>query len=800
MDNSSGQNLKKEAEEIYSNVLYVADLPNETTNEDLQRLFQDYHFQFTSLNNYKNNTAWAQVYLENKEWATRARHELNGYILKPMSCTNITKGKPIRICKYEGKSSNKQTNIKQSLLIKNIDINMTQKEFYNIFLEYGDIVSGKIEYDENGISKGFGYIYYYTEESAEEAKKQLNGKCFFGKPLEIVNLIPGKKNKSNTITLFVLNIPNDVDKDKLTHIFEQFGPVSNISVYNKGFAYVSYNNIDSASKCLNQMKMNPISFPGLPNIVVKYASSKEERESNRNFMNNNYDRNDPVNSNLNVQFNYLYINPEIKNDLDLDREIRLFIKVVMLMDFSPKEVLVDFESMSGLVIFEKYYDYNLFFKKYQEFCLKQIAPFECLPYQMPIMNNEGMNNNFYDQQNFNNNNNMFTPGGNNNNQMPFNHMQNNFRMMNNNNNLRRNNTMPNMNNGMGMNMGMPGFNNGMGMTPNDFNNMSNSMNNMNNMNYMNNNRMMPQMNNGFYPLNNSMHRSSRFLGNNNNNYFKNNNNNNNNEQFMNKNNKFNNNNNNGNTPNNMNNNNNRKHIIQRPNVLNNNNNNQKFIFQQNYGNSYNININMHPNMLPMNPLLQKHMMALAKNNNNNNNQQFNNNNNNNRFNNNNNNMRKQLNQMNFGNQQNYMGMGGMEQNNNDYNDNNFMNNYRNDLNDRQKNDIELIDQRNLQNLNPSQLLSQFNKPPINVLDPNMLNSKEQEELINEIADSIYEIVLSKYPDYASKITGMIREKGYEKMNMLLSKREDLNEIIDKAYEMIKNNKNITQTENNSDSK
>ena len=35
---------------------------------------------------------------------------------------------------------------------------MTQKEFYNIFLQYGDIVSGKIEYDESGISKGFGYI------------------------------------------------------------------------------------------------------------------------------------------------------------------------------------------------------------------------------------------------------------------------------------------------------------------------------------------------------------------------------------------------------------------------------------------------------------------------------------------------------------------------------------------------------------------------------------------------------------------------------------------------------------------
>jgi hypothetical protein len=124
-----------------------------------------------------------------------------------------------------------------------------------------------------------------------------------------------------------------------------------------------------------------------------------------------------------------------------------------------------------------------------------------------------------------------------------------------------------------------------------------------------------------------------------------------------------------------------------------------------------------------------------------------------------------------------------------YHHNNFMLNFPNDLNDQQKNDVDLIDQRNLQNLDPSQLLSQFNQPPINVYAPNMLNSEEQEDLVNEIADSIYEIVYAKYPKEASKITGMIKEKGYEKMNMLLSKKEDLNEIIDKAYEMIKSSRN-----------
>ena len=123
-------------------------------------------------------------------------------------------------------------------------------------------------------------------------------------------------------------------------------------------------------------------------------------------------------------------------------------------------------------------------------------------------------------------------------------------------------------------------------------------------------------------------------------------------------------------------------------------------------------------------------------------------------------------------------------------------NNRNDFGDmNQKNEIDLFAQRNLETLNPSQLHSQFNKPPINVY-ANMLDSKEQEEIRMEIADSIYEIVFAKYPFEASKITGMINEKGIEKMNMLLSKKEDLDDIIDKAYEMIVNSKKSENGEKN----
>ena len=721
MENSSEQTIKKELEEPYSNVLYVADLPNETTIDDLQKLFEDYHFHYASLNNFKLNQIYAQVYLENKEWATKARHELNGVILKPMNGANsIKEGKPIRICKYQAKGQNKQTNIKQSLLVKNIDSQMSQKEFYEKFLEYGDIVSGKIEYDENGISKGFGYIYYYTEESAENAKNNLNGKFFYGKALDIVNLIPGKKNKSNAITLFVLNIPKNITEKDISNIFEKFGPVSNISVNERGFAYVSYTSFEAATQCLKELKANPITFPGLPDVVVKFASSKEERDANKIFAKNNDSYNFGF-RNLNVQFNSVYYNENIKTDLDLDQEIRLFIKVVMLMDFSPKEVLIDLETFSGLVQFEKYHDYNLFFKKYQEYCEKQIPLFECIPYNYPFPTEENQNTNENVMTMYNNNSTLMYNGPEGFRPMPrpFNypHTENNFRNMSNNNFM--------------------------------FPNRNNNMQNFQNIYQGKNNNMTP-FPNMQYPQNFSQKNNNKiYNGGNNNNGFGNFDKNNymNNMNNINRNNKM----------QNYNNQNNNKRFNQRNNFAN-NMNNRNINFNINNNNRKQIirpgdNINLANMRMNMNNINNMNLLRLYQMNN-----PF---------------MRQQMMQMN-------------QRNRNIQNMNQNIHNDFGEIN--QKNELDLYAQRNLETLNPSQLHSQFNKPPINVY-ANMLDSKEQEEIRMEIADSIYEIVYAKYPNEASKITGMINEKGIEKMNMLLSKKEDLDDIIDKAYEMIKKSEN-----------
>ena len=72
---------------------------------------------------------------------------MNGFFLIPETANNDkSMGKPILICKYESKLNISNTNVdfNRNLLIKDIDDNMSQKEFYNIFLKYGDISSAKI--------------------------------------------------------------------------------------------------------------------------------------------------------------------------------------------------------------------------------------------------------------------------------------------------------------------------------------------------------------------------------------------------------------------------------------------------------------------------------------------------------------------------------------------------------------------------------------------------------------------------------------------------------------------------------
>merc|ERR1711998_643458 len=72
-----------------------------------------------------------------------------------------------------------------NLYVKNIDDKVTDEAFREIFAAHGTITSAKIMREENGDSKGFGYICYSTQEEATKAVAEVHGKVVGGKPLVV---------------------------------------------------------------------------------------------------------------------------------------------------------------------------------------------------------------------------------------------------------------------------------------------------------------------------------------------------------------------------------------------------------------------------------------------------------------------------------------------------------------------------------------------------------------------------------------------------------------------------------------
>ena len=58
---------------------------------------------------------------------------------------------------------------KANVLVRNIALDVTQQQVFDMFKKYGGIKSCKLEMYPDGKSRGFGYIQFESEEAAANA-------------------------------------------------------------------------------------------------------------------------------------------------------------------------------------------------------------------------------------------------------------------------------------------------------------------------------------------------------------------------------------------------------------------------------------------------------------------------------------------------------------------------------------------------------------------------------------------------------------------------------------------------------
>ncbi|THH20704.1 hypothetical protein EW146_g735 [Bondarzewia mesenterica] len=184
-----------------------------------------------------------------------------------------------------------------NLYVKNLDLEVTQDEFTELFSKYGTVTSSIVQVDDEGKSKGFGFVNFENHEQAQKAvdalhDTEINGKKLFvsraqkkaereeelRKSYEQAKM--EKLSKYQGVNLYIKNLEDDVDDDKLRAEFEPFGTITSCKVMrdekgsSKGFGFVCFSSPDEATKAVAEMNNKMI---GSKPLYVSLAQRREVR-------------------------------------------------------------------------------------------------------------------------------------------------------------------------------------------------------------------------------------------------------------------------------------------------------------------------------------------------------------------------------------------------------------------------------------------------------------------------------------------------------------------------------------------
>ncbi|GMP45329.1 hypothetical protein CsSME_00013889 [Camellia sinensis var. sinensis] len=328
------------ANQFVTTSLYVGDLDFSVTDSQLYDLFNQVG-QVVSVRvcrdlSTRRSLGYGYVNYSNPQDAARAMDVLN---FTPLN------GKPIRIM-YSHRDPSIRKSGTANIFIKNLDKAIDNKALHDTFSSFGNILSCKIATDPSGQSKGYGFVQFDNEEAAQNAIDKLNGMLINDKQVYVGHFLRkqerdtvmsktkfnnvfvknlsesttdedlnGKKvddkewyvgkaqkkserelelksrfeqtvkeavDKFQGVNLYIKNLDDSVDDDKLKELFSEFGSITSCKVMrdpsgiSRGSGFVAFSTPEEASRALAEM--NGKMFLSKP-LYVALAQRKEERRA-----------------------------------------------------------------------------------------------------------------------------------------------------------------------------------------------------------------------------------------------------------------------------------------------------------------------------------------------------------------------------------------------------------------------------------------------------------------------------------------------------------------------------------------
>jgi len=189
--------------------------------------------------------------------------------------------------------ANRFTNV----YVKNLPETVTEATIQDLFKEAGTITSAVIMSDENGKSKGFGFINFEDHEGAQKCIDEYHNKEVEGKQLHVCRAQKRAERDMELrqrferdreskyqqgVNLYVKNLDDGVDDAKLRDIFTPFGGITSAKVMRderdatRGFGFVCFNTPEEATRAINELNGK---MQGTKPLYVALAQRKDQRRA-----------------------------------------------------------------------------------------------------------------------------------------------------------------------------------------------------------------------------------------------------------------------------------------------------------------------------------------------------------------------------------------------------------------------------------------------------------------------------------------------------------------------------------------
>ncbi|XP_013403115.1 polyadenylate-binding protein 4-like [Lingula anatina] len=235
------------------------------------------------------------VHFETEEAASSAIEKVNGMLLN---------GKKVFVGRFISRKERIEAlgdRVKKftNVYVKNFGEDMDDTKLQEMFENYGKVISAKVMVDDsNGKSRGFGFVSFEDPEAAGKAVEELNGKEFSGRPMyagraqkkveriselkdRFEKLKQERISRYQGVNLYVKNLDDGIDDEKLRKEFSQFGTITSARVMTeggrtRGFGFVCFSSPEEATRAVTEMNGRIV---GTKPLYVALAQRKEDRKA-----------------------------------------------------------------------------------------------------------------------------------------------------------------------------------------------------------------------------------------------------------------------------------------------------------------------------------------------------------------------------------------------------------------------------------------------------------------------------------------------------------------------------------------